>query len=83
MCRINRYKSMTLLIRNNEYLWYVFVTIEYVVCLDSMLYVLSFRMVFFYLVTTAWIFDISLCDNLINSTKSNKKYKGTRHVFKP
>ena len=26
-------------------------------------------MVFFYLVTTGWIFDISLCDNSINSIK--------------
>ena len=32
-------------------------------------YVLSFRMVFFYLVTTGWIFDISLCENLINQIK--------------
>ena len=27
---------------------------------------LSFRMVFFYLVTTGWIFYISLCENSIN-----------------
>ena len=30
-------------------------------------YVLSFRMVFFYLVTTEWIFDISLCENSIKN----------------
>ena len=31
--------------------------------LESTVYVLSFRMAFFYLVTTCWIFDISLCEN--------------------
>ena len=30
--------------------------------------VLSFRMVFFYLVTTGWIFDISFCENSINQS---------------
>ena len=33
-----------------------------------MSYVLSFRMVFFYLVTTGWILDISLCENSINQS---------------
>ena len=34
-------------------------------------YVFSFRMVFFYLVTTGWIFDISLsCENSNQSIKS-------------
>ena len=32
-------------------------------------YVLSFRMVFFYLVTTGWIFDIGLCENLISQSR--------------
>ena len=32
--------------------------------MESRSYVLSFRMVFFYLVTTGWIFDISSCENL-------------------
>ena len=36
--------------------------------LESMSYVLSFRMVFFYLVTTGWIFDISLRENRINQS---------------
>ena len=37
-----------------------------------MSYVLSFRMVFFYLVTTGWIFDnISLCENSINQSINN------------
>ena len=31
-------------------------------------YVFSFRMVFFYLVTTGWVFDISLCENSINQS---------------
>ena len=36
--------------------------------LESTSYVLSFRMVFFYLVTTGWIFDISLlCESSIKS----------------
>ena len=30
----------------------------------------SFRMVFFYLVTTGWIFHISLCENSINQNQS-------------
>ena len=34
--------------------------------IETTSYVLFFRMVFFYLVTTGWIFDISLCKNSIN-----------------
>ena len=37
-------------------------------CMERTSYVLSFRMLFFYLVTTGWIFDISLCENSINQT---------------
>ena len=33
-------------------------------CISSTSYVLSFRIAFFNLVTTGWIFDISLCENL-------------------
>ena len=36
--------------------------------LESTSYVLSFRMVFFYLVTTGWIFDISECEKSINQS---------------
>ena len=36
--------------------------------MESTSYVLSFRMVFFYLVTTGSIFYISLCENSINET---------------
>ena len=41
--------------------------------MESRSYVLSFRMVFFYLVTTVWIFDISLCANSINNKKKYVK----------
>ena len=37
-------------------------------CMESTSYVLSFQMVFFYLVTTGWIFYISLCENSINQS---------------
>ena len=36
--------------------------------LESTSYALPFRMVFFYLVTTGSIFDISLCENSINQS---------------
>ena len=36
--------------------------------METASYVLSFRMVFFYLVTTGWIFGISLCENTINQS---------------
>ena len=32
-------------------------------CMESTSYIFPFRMMFFYLVTTGWIFDISICDN--------------------
>ena len=35
--------------------------------MESRSYVLSFRMMFFYLVTTGWMFDISLCENSTNT----------------
>ena len=38
--------------------------------MESKSYVLSFRMVFLCLVTTGWIFDISLCENSIKSVKN-------------
>ena len=37
-------------------------------CMESTSYVLSFRMMFFYLVTTGWIFYISLYENSINQS---------------
>ena len=50
-------------------------------CMESTSYVLSFRMVFFYLVTTGWIFDISLlCENSINSIKKCTRYIPVRRV---
>ena len=47
---------------------YVFVPFPLSLCMESTSYVLSFRMVFFYLVTSGWIFDISLCKNLIRKS---------------
>ena len=35
--------------------------------MENTSYELSFRVVFFYLVVTGWIFYISLCENSINS----------------
>ena len=46
-----------------------FVPFPLSLCMESTSYVLSFRMVFSYLVTTGWIFDISLCENSINQSK--------------
>ena len=50
---------------------------EYLICTiplfslykESTSNVLSFRMVFFYLVTTGWIFNISLCENINQSNQ--------------
>ena len=39
--------------------------------MESTSYVLSFRTVFFYLVTAGWIFNISLCENSINQLTEN------------
>ena len=40
-----------------------FVPLPFSLCMESTPYVLSFRMVFFYLVTTGWIIDISSYKN--------------------
>ena len=47
---------------------YFFVLFPLSFCIESTSYVLSFRMVFFYLVTTGWIFDFSSCENSINQS---------------
>ena len=47
---------------------------------ESTSYVFPFRMVFYYLVTTGWIFDISLCENSINQS-INVKYRILDSVF--
>ena len=44
--------------------------------MESTSYVLSFRMVFFYLVTTSWIFDISLCEDSFNQSMAKRGEKG-------
>ena len=41
-------------------------------------YVIPFRMVFFCLVTTGWIFDISLCENSINQSINQSIKCGSR-----
>ena len=38
----------------------IFVPLPFFLCTESTSYVFPFRMVFFYIVTTGWIFDISL-----------------------
>ena len=45
-----------------------FVPLPFYLCTESTSYVLSFRMVFFYLVTTGRIFNISLCENSTNQS---------------
>ena len=44
----------------------ILVPLPFSLCMESTPYVFAFRMVFFYLVTTGWIFDISLCENSSN-----------------
>ena len=43
-------------------IFFIFVPFPLSLCMESTSYVLSFRIVFFYLVTTGWIFYISLCE---------------------
>ena len=57
---------------------YLFVPFPLCLCMDSTSYVLSFRMVFFYLVTTGWIFDISLCEN---SIKQSMPYANSQYAL--
>ena len=45
-------------------------------CMEITSYVLSFRMVVFYLVTTGWIFDISLCENPIDQSIDQYSARG-------
>ena len=45
--------------------------------MESTLYVLSFQMVCFYLVTTGWIFDISLCENSIKIDEAGTGMRDT------
>ena len=45
-----------------------FVPLPFSLYMESTPYVLSFQMVFFYLMTTGWVFDISLCENSINQS---------------
>ena len=57
----------------SEYILYHF---RFLFCMESTSYVLFFRIiVFFYLVTTGWIFDISLCENSMNQNQDNSVVK--------
>ena len=54
----------------------VFVPLSFSRCFESTLYVFSvfsFRMVFFYLVTTDWIFYISLRENSVNHSINDEQ----------
>ena len=57
----------------------LFVPLSFSPCMECISYVLSFRMVFFYLVTTGWIFDIGFCEN---STKIKNKNKVSNQPHK-
>ena len=50
---------------------YFFLPLPFSLCTESTSYVLFFRMVFFYLVTTGWIFYISLFENYVNQSINN------------
>ena len=47
-----------------------FVPFPLSLCMESTSYVLSFRMVFFYLVATGWIFDISIYVRIQSTNQS-------------
>ena len=52
---------------------YFFVPLPFSFCMESTSYVFSFRMVVFYVVSTGWIFDISLlCENSINQSRRDE-----------
>ena len=55
-----------------------FVPFPLSLCMENTSYVLSFRMVFFYVMTTGWIFYISLCANSIkNQNQINAVFDNT------
>ena len=56
----------------------IFVPLPFSLCMESTSYVFSFRVVFIYLVTTGWIFNLSLCENLI---KKNQIATGVCHAL--
>ena len=49
----------------------IFVPLPFYFCIESISYIFLFRMVFFYLVTTGWLFDLNLCENSINQSINN------------
>ena len=50
--------------------------------MESTSYVFPFRMVFFDLVTTGWIFHISLCENSINQITKSPGEDGSNETGK-
>ena len=50
------------------------------VFMESTSYVFAFRMVFFYLVTKGWIFDISLRENSTKQSIDREEFGSTRIV---
>ena len=66
---------LSIVAKGHLFYLFIFVPLSVSACMESASYVLSFRMVFFYLVTTGWIFDISLlCENSINRSISIPDY---------
>ena len=58
------------------------ITVSFYLCTESTSYVFSFRMMFFYLVATGWIFDISLfCDISINQSKMYIQMWSYVHIY--
>ena len=61
---------------------YCFVPLLFSLCVGSTPYVLSFRMVFLYLVVTGWLFGISLCENSIKSKmEGTGKFLRSEYIF--
>ena len=51
-------------------------SLPFSLCMESTSYIFPFRMVFFYLVTTGWIFDIIISRCEISINQSNQVYPG-------
>ena len=51
----------------------IFVQLPFSLCVESTSYVFPFRIMFFYLETAGWIFDISLCENSFNQSINHNR----------
>ena len=60
----------------------VFVPLSFSLCTENTSYVFSFRVFVFYLVATAWIFEISFCKNSINILPLSHK-SGALCLYEP